>query len=114
MSASDLLQGACVWRGAEMVEHRRWVREFPPDVLDRIDGAAREVAALDWRQVGRDNFRLPDTEVFFDEVREELENGCGIVKLQGLDLSRYRTEQLRRIWFGLGAHLGWPLYQNCR
>ena len=114
MSAPHLLQGACVWQGAEMVEHPRWVMEFPPEVLDRIDGAARQVEALDWRLVDRDTFALPGTEAFFDEVREELENGCGIVKLQGLDVSRYGTEQLRRIWFGLGSHFGWPLYQNCR
>jgi hypothetical protein len=47
-------------------------------------------------------------------VREELENGSGMVKMSGLDVSRYDQQQLRRIWYGLGCHLGTPMFQNCR
>ena len=53
---------------------------------------------LEWRDVTRHNFALPDAAGFFDEVREELENGSGMVKMCGLDVSRYSQEQLRRVW----------------
>ena len=69
---------------------------------------------LEWRDVTRHNFALPDAAAFFDEVREELENGSGMVKMCGLDVSRYSQEQLRRIWYGIGCHLGTPMYQNRR
>ena len=62
----------------------------------------------------RHNFALPDAAVFFDEVREELESGCGMVKMCGLDVGRYSQEELRRIWYGIGCHLGTPMYQNRR
>src|SRR5262245_16796586 len=115
MSAARCLRGACVWKGAEMGgDHPRWVKEFPSAVIDQIDRAAKEVMGLDWWLISRESFPLPGTETFFDEVREELENGCGLVSVRGLDVKRYSHEQLRRIWFGLGAHLGSPLYQNCR
>jgi len=114
MSESKLLEGACVWTGAEMVENQRWVQRFPAAVLESIDNAVHQVRDIDWKAVTRRNFPLPGAEAFFDDVREELENGSGMVKIQGLDVSRYNPDQLRRIWYGLGAHLGTPLFQNRR
>lgn len=112
MAQSDDLQGACVWRGSDMSRNRRWIKDFPADLLAKIDAAADTTSGLDWRQITRRNFPLPGAEGFFDEVREELENGSGMVKLRGLDVSRYSEEQLRRIWYGIGCHLGTPMYQN--
>jgi hypothetical protein len=114
MSEPGRLQGACVWSGAEMARSRRWVREFPPRVLDAIDAALQRAGDLDWRDLDRRNFPLPGAEAFLDDVREELENGCGMVMLRGLDVSRYDQPELRRIWYGLGCHLGTPMYQNRR
>jgi hypothetical protein len=114
MSKSSRLQGACVWNGAEMARNHRWVKEVPAVVLEQIDLALEQVKDLEWRNVNRHNFPLPDAAAFFDDVRDELENGSGMVKMRGLDVSRYDQEQLRRIWYGLGRHLGTPMYQNCR
>jgi hypothetical protein len=97
-----------------MARDRRWLKQIPPAVLQQIDAAVDQVRDLSWRHVTRDNFPLPDGAAFFDDVREELESGCGMVKICGLDVSRYHEDQLRRIWYGIGAHLGTPMYQNCR
>jgi len=97
-----------------MDRNQRWVKEFPAIVLEQIDIALDTLKGLPWRQVNRDNFPLPDAAAFLDDVRDELENGSGMVKLRGLDVSRYNQEQLRCIWFGLGCHLGAPMYQNRR
>ncbi|MGA7811990.1 MAG: hypothetical protein WCA53_03500, partial [Caballeronia sp.] len=99
MSSTDHLQGACVWDGVEMQADARWVKTFPPAVLDEIDAAIDKLGNVDWSEVSRDNFPLPGADAFFDDVREELENGSGMVKIQGLDVSRYSPEQLRRIWY---------------
>jgi hypothetical protein len=112
MFQSNDLQGACVWKGAEMRQNRRWIKEFPAAVLEQIDVAIDKAGDLDWRQVNRQNFPLPGAAAFFDDVREELENGCGMVKMRGLDVGRYSEEQLRRIWYAIGCHLGSPMYQN--
>jgi hypothetical protein len=114
MSELSFLQGACVWKGAEMVDHPRWIKTFPGVVLEQIDAAVRKTDGLEWRAINRQNFPLPDAAPFFDDVREELENGSGMVKMKGLDVGRYDQEQLRRLWYGLGAHLGTPMYQNYR
>ena len=112
MTQLNDLQGTCVWRGAEMGQNRRWIKEFPVAVLEQIDVALDKLGDLDWRQVNRDNFPLPAAAAFFDDVREELENGSGMVKMRGLAVGRYSEEQLRRIWYGLGCYLGSPMYQN--
>src|SRR3546814_2041143 len=62
----------------------------------------------------RDCFPWRGAGAFCDDVREELENGSGMVKMRGLEVGRYDQEQLRRIWYGLGCHLGSPMYQNRR
>jgi hypothetical protein len=97
-----------------MARSRRWIKQFPAAVLTQIDAALKQVGEIDWRRINRDNFPLPDAGAFLDGVREELENGTGMVNIQGLDVGRYDQEQLRRIWYGLGCHLGTPMYQNRR
>jgi len=114
MSESNYLKGACVWQGAEMGKNHRWIKEFPAAVLDQIDAAVHQVKDIDWKSVNRHNFPLPGAEAFFDDVREELENGSGMVKMRGLDVNRYNQDQLRRIWYALGSHLGTPMFQNYR
>jgi Taurine catabolism dioxygenase TauD, TfdA family len=114
MPESRYLQGSCVWKGAEMGQNHRWLKQIPALVLDQLDAALERVKKLEWCDVTRRNFALPDAAVFFDEVREELESGCGMVKMCGLDVSRYSQEELRRIWYGMGCHLGTPMYQNRR
>ena len=110
----SLLTGACVWTGAEMLDSSRWVKPFPAAVLAEIDEALARTAGLAWRSVDRSTFPLPGSAMYFDDVREELENGSGMVKMTGLPVGRYDQEQLRKIWYALGHHLGTIMFQNCR
>src|SRR5579871_6640036 len=114
MPEPSYLRGACVWSGPEMAQNDRWLKPIPAIVQHQIAVALEQVRELAWRNITRLNFPLPGAADFFDEVREELELGCGMVKICGLDVTRYSEEQLRRIWFGIGCHLGTPMYQNCR
>lgn len=114
MPESGHLQGACVWTGAEMGRDQRWRKQIPPLVVEQLEAALRAVEDLEWRHITREKFALPNAGEFFEAVRAELESGSGMVKLCGLDVSRYSREQLRRLWWGIGCHLGTPMYQNCR
>jgi hypothetical protein len=114
MPESRYLQGTCVWKGAKMGQNHQWLKQVPAVVLEQLDAAVEKVKNLEWRDVTRHNFALPDAAAFFDEVREELESGSGMVKMCGLDVSRYSHAELRRIWYGIGGHLGTPMYQNFR
>src|SRR5215470_2863373 len=45
-------------------------------------------------------------------VAHELEHGPGLVLLRGLPVVRYTEDELRQLYWGIGAHLGTPRYQN--
>jgi hypothetical protein len=106
------LRGASVWTGAEMSASTRWIRNLPASLAETIDRAIHAVEGRDWKTITRADFPLPGSEAFFSDVREELENGSGMVKIRGIDMTKYSSSQLRSMWFGLGAHLGQPLFQN--
>jgi len=112
MVTTPYLQGACVWHGTDMATNERWVKRLPDAVLDEVDAAVQRTQDIDWQRLNTQNFSLPSGQEFFDDVREELENGSGMAKILGLDVSRYDDAQLRRIWYGLGQHLGTPMFQN--
>ena len=110
------LTDACAWQGREMTENPRWQRDLMPAEIEEIDQALRAVERRDlaWQEVTAEAFPLPGMRDRFAEIAEELEEGSGMVKLRGLPVERYSPESLRRIWFGIGCHLGRPVFQNRR
>src|SRR6185503_5071424 len=116
MTVPAPITGACVWHGRDMTKSRRWVRAFAPHALAEIDAALRAVRrrGLAWQAIARADFPLPRTQALIADIRDELENGSGMVLLRGLPVARYSEEELRCLWFGLGANLGTPVSQNNR
>ncbi|MBL8672080.1 MAG: TauD/TfdA family dioxygenase [Alphaproteobacteria bacterium] len=108
--------GRCAWTGAELARKGDWVR--------RLD--ARHVAALaaaldtvDRRRVptfeiSRADFPLPGLDALLDDVRAELEDGRGVVRISGLPVERFSLDGLRRLFWGLATHLGTALNQSAR
>ena len=110
------LTGDNVWLGRDMANSKRWVRDLPPDALDELDAALQHVKrrGIEWQAITRDDFPLHGLAPLIDEIQEELEEGSGIIKLRGFPVDRYPEEDLRRLYFGLGTHVGTPVYQNRR
>jgi hypothetical protein len=108
--------GTCAWRGDEMARSARWIRILDADAVGEIDaalGAARS-ARVPWHATTPEHFSLPRLGSVLTEVARELEDGGGLVTLRGLPVERYTADELRQIWFGLGSHLGRPVFQNRR
>lgn len=110
------ITGACVWRGTDMARSTRWIRDWTPDALAELDDALASWRrrAQPWHAVTRPDFPLPGLNALLGDVAEELESGCGMVKLRGLPVTRYTEDDLRALWLALGATLGRPVFQNCR
>ena len=87
------LTGPSVWQGKDIKSSRRWIRELSPDPVDRARGGAQAVQGLPWQEITRADFPLPTLGDLVDDIADELENGCGIMKLRGfpVDQSRART-----------------------
>ena len=56
--------------------------------------------------------RSPTLDDLLADIRDELENGCGIMKLKGFPVDNHCEDDLRRMYWGLGTHLGTPVFQN--
>jgi len=116
MSAHTPITGPCAWIGRDMVRSRRWIRDLGPTDIAALDAAllAVERRGLAWHAITREDFPLPGLARLFADIREELENGCGMLKLTGVPVHRYSEEQLRKLYYGIGTTLGTPVFQNRR
>jgi hypothetical protein len=110
------IEGACAWRGDEMARSTRWIRVLDPGALAEIDRALRATRSADipWHRTTAEHFPLPGLSSLLADVAQELEDGGGLVTLRGLPVDRYAPDEVRQIWFGLGCHLGRPVFQNRR
>jgi hypothetical protein len=108
------LAGPSVWTGAELEPDRRWRFVLTPAMVEEIDRAVARAAerGLAWEALRLEDFPLPLTAGLLALVSEELEHGRGLARISGLPVERYDDENLRRLWYGLGLHLGRPVTQS--
>ena len=109
------LTGPSVWTGAELAASGDWVRSFDAAHIAEIEGALANIKHL-CPVLGfpKDAFPLPRTAALLADVSNELEHGRGAVRLRGLPVARYEPNDLRRIFWGIGRHLGTAVFQNAR
>jgi hypothetical protein len=108
------LAGPAVWQGEDIKNSRRWVRVLPAAAVAEFDAALAAVNSkgLAWSQITRADFPLSSLDSLLADIANELEHGSGIMKLRGFPVERYGEDDLRKIYFGLGTHLGTPVFQN--
>src|SRR5260370_10966148 len=108
------LAGPAVWQARDIKDSKRWIRDLPKSAVAELDAALEAVKAegLAWSQITRQDFPLSGLDGLLADIADELENGCGIMKLRGFPVDKYDEDDLRRLYFGLGAHLGTPVFQN--
>jgi hypothetical protein len=106
--------GANVWRGEDMAQSARWRRQLTPAQLTEIDAALRTARArgLTWEDASAEDFPLPGLASLFDDIREELENGSGLLMLRGIDPARYTPDEARLVYAGICRHVGTLVYSN--
>lgn len=114
--AHSPIAGPCAWLPADMARSSRWIRDLKPNEIEQIVAALAEAERRDlaWHAIRREDFPLPGLAALFADIREELEDGCGMIKLRGIPVQRFGEDQLRKLYFGLGTHVGTPVFQNRR
>ena len=108
------ITGPSAWHGDSMKNSSSWVHALTARELSELDAALagltrgeRAPAPLD-----KAEFPLATLGERLRAVGRELEEGSGVVKLVGLPVDAYDDWALRMLWFGIGSHLGTPVYQN--
>jgi len=106
--------GANVWHGRDMADAPRWQRRLSPDQLGEIDAALARAKSrrLGWEAMTVGDFPLPGLTPLFDDIREELENGSGLLMLRGIDPARWSLDDAKIVYAGIARNLGTLVFSN--
>ncbi len=105
------------WSGEDLSNEQEWVMTWSETELDGLDQALEECAGrqLYWYELDKHDFLLTDPlKEKLEQMALALEEGRGLVKVEGLPIGRYNDQEIRLLWFGLALNLGRPLFQDSR
>lgn len=109
------LPGPWAWHGDDLKRSDSWIHTLTAAELAELDTAVTRLSARSGglpRPVDASEFPLPTLGPRLAAVSRELEDGCGVVRITGLPVAAYDDAALRTLWFGIGAHVGTPVFQN--
>jgi hypothetical protein len=108
-------EGRAVWYGPQVDYRADGMHVLSPGEIAEIDAALAHLLSLgtlDFPQITPETFPLPNLSQFFAGLGRELLHGRGFLLLRGLPRERYSLDDIGRIYYGLGAHLGRPVAQS--
>jgi hypothetical protein len=108
-------QERAAWTGKTIDFRTDGLHTLSAAEVEEIDAALfclREQGELDFPAITPETFPLPTLGTFLRGMRDELRFGRGFVLLRGIPRERYSTDDMARIYFGLGCHIGAPLPQS--
>jgi len=108
------LTGPWAWHGDSLEDSGAWVHRLTRSELSEIDAA---LAGVQQRgaapgPLDKADFPLASLGDRLADIARDLEEGCGVAKLTGLPVDAYDHRALQILWYGIGSHLGTPVYQN--
>lgn len=109
------VQDRAAWTGAAIDYRTDGLHTFSADEVEEIDAALDHLLGqgdLDFPQITAETFPLPTLGGYLRGLRDELRFGRGFVLLRGVPRERYSSDDMARIYFGLGAYIGSPLPQS--
>ncbi|MBL8707161.1 MAG: TauD/TfdA family dioxygenase, partial [Rhodospirillales bacterium] len=101
------LTGRVAWRGSDLRD-TDWTRALTPAQVGALDRALQAVnqRRIPTLSITRQDFPLEGFDALVADIQDELENGLGFLRITGFDADRYAIDDLKRLWWGLGTHLG--------
>jgi hypothetical protein len=109
--AATPIGGPAAWRGSEIVDDG-WCIELDAQHVAELERALASVEHLELRSIGVDAFELPALGPVLAQVLGELVDGRGFALLRGMPIDDLSEQQLERLFWGIGQHLGIPIAQN--
>ena len=108
------IQSPANWSGPELMARSDWLQAFTAEEIAEIDAAFRAFQATGRSLAGmrREDFPLYRLPKLVERVHDYLENGPGIFMIRGFPVTRYTTNELRTIYWGLGKYFGTALSQS--
>ena len=116
MTVEDIapIEGSCAWYGEAVADDPRWRFALSDEDIAELRSALAAVRAqgIPWEQMTKADFPLPGLAGKLAEMAGELEHGSGLANLSGLPVQAF-GDDVRHVWYGIGLHVGQPIYQDC-
>jgi TfdA family taurine catabolism dioxygenase TauD len=109
------VEGPGAWLGSQIDYRADGMHVLSTDEIAETDAALRHLLSLgdvDFPEITAATFPLPTLSGFLVRLGEDLRFGRGFLLLRGLPLERYSSDDVARIYVGLGAHIGRLLPQS--
>ncbi|MGV6874568.1 TauD/TfdA family dioxygenase [Pseudochelatococcus sp. B33] len=100
------------WRGEAIGGKEGLVYAFSDAQIEVLHTLLERTKPLPIESIEREAFDDPQINSFLADVAEELNTGKGAVVLRGLSRERYSDDELTRLVWGIGTHLGIAGAQN--
>jgi len=100
----------------EQLEAKPWKTPLPHSVLDELYRALDKAKSqqLHSAAFSKEQFPLPETELFLHSLASELENGLGFAVLTGLSIDNLTQEECEILFWGMGLHIGQSVPINAK
>jgi len=109
------VDGPAAWQGSRIDLREEGVRVLSAAEIDEIDtalGHLRSRGEVDFPDITKLTFPLPGLGRDLAAIARELHVGRGFLLLRGLPRDRWPLDDLARIYYGLGVHIGQPAPQS--
>jgi Taurine catabolism dioxygenase TauD, TfdA family len=108
------IESPTVWDGSALQTSDDWIYELSASERDEVRDTTRLLAARSARlgDIDATTFALPALAPALRAMRRELHRGRGFVLLRGVPVEDFTANDLARVYWLLGRHLGEPVAQN--
>ena len=106
--------GPSAWTAAELERDRSWDYSLSASGQRELEDALRLVQerGLALAAITRQAFPLPSLQGMLRDVQHQLRGGRGFARLRGVPVDGYSLDNLEKLYWGLGTHLGTAVTQN--
>jgi hypothetical protein len=104
------------WCPGDITATESWRYVLSDTEIAEIDAAvaAVEQRGFDIVDIKCKDFPLPTFSAGIDAMRDELQDGLGVVQIRGLPVDRWTKPQAAAAFWGIGTYLGHALSQNSK
>lgn len=95
-----------------MLRRGDWLAHLTEDDLAELRAALEATRDRPMELIEAADFPLPGLGPKLAKIQRDLEEGSGAVMLRGFPVREYSEDEARRIFWGLGRHLGTPVSQS--
>ena len=110
----EKIQDVSAWLGSDIQNSGRWMYHLSSNDTSEINAALLKSKAgkISLAEMTRSDFPLPVFSKMLDKMLEELETGLGLYLFRGFPANSYSTDDLRRIFWGIGLYCGTAVSQS--